>query len=111
MTNNKEMSFLQHLEALRWHLIRGFVAIAVLSVCAFLLKEFVLAVCEENFACISRRMMKNVLHLEGIVMSGWGAGGTIFSPKTHRFRSLSTPFGAVRGKEVVHGDVTRRTSL
>ena len=36
-----EMSFLEHLEELRWHLIRSFAAIAVISVLAFLSKSFV----------------------------------------------------------------------
>ena len=35
----KEMSFVDHLEELRWHLIRGFAAIAIFSVVAFLLPE------------------------------------------------------------------------
>ncbi|MBN2166539.1 MAG: twin-arginine translocase subunit TatC [Marinilabiliaceae bacterium] len=41
MSGKKEMSFLQHLEALRWHLIRGFIAVAGFSVIAFLYKEVV----------------------------------------------------------------------
>ncbi len=36
-----EMSFLEHLEALRWHVVRSVVAIIVLSIAAFLAKEFV----------------------------------------------------------------------
>ncbi|GAB3332060.1 twin-arginine translocase subunit TatC [Marivirga atlantica] len=36
-----EMSFLEHLEALRWHIVRSVVAIIVLSVAAFAAKEFV----------------------------------------------------------------------
>lgn len=41
MDDKKEMSFLQHLEALRWHLIRGVAAIAILSIVAFLMKSFI----------------------------------------------------------------------
>ena len=37
----KEMSFLDHLEELRWHLIRAMAAIMVLSVVVFLAKDFV----------------------------------------------------------------------
>ncbi|NPA37843.1 MAG: twin-arginine translocase subunit TatC [Chlorobi bacterium] len=37
----KEMSFLDHLEELRWHLIRSFIAIFVFAVLAFIFKEFV----------------------------------------------------------------------
>lgn len=35
------MSFLDHLEALRWHLIRSFAAILVISIIAFLFKDIV----------------------------------------------------------------------
>ena len=35
-----EMTFLQHLEALRWHVVRSAVAIVVIAVIAFLNKEF-----------------------------------------------------------------------
>lgn len=36
-----EMSFLDHLEELRWHLIRAFIAVAVFAIAAFVSKEFV----------------------------------------------------------------------
>lgn len=36
-----EMSFLEHLEVLRWHLVRAFVAILVLAIVAFVFKEIV----------------------------------------------------------------------
>jgi len=39
-----EMSFLEHLEALRWHVVRSAIAIVVLSVAAFMAKEFVFGV-------------------------------------------------------------------
>jgi sec-independent protein translocase protein TatC len=38
--NPKEMSFLDHLEELRWHIVRSLVAVAVFSLMAFLLKDF-----------------------------------------------------------------------
>ena len=37
----KEMSFLDHLEVLRWHLIRSFLSILLFSVLAFIYKDFV----------------------------------------------------------------------
>ena len=37
----KEMSFLDHLESLRWHLIRSTIAIGILSIIAFVNKSFV----------------------------------------------------------------------
>jgi len=36
-----EMSFLDHLEELRWHIIRSFVAVFVFAVVAFILKSFI----------------------------------------------------------------------
>ena len=38
---DKEMSFLEHLEELRWHIIRSIVAIVVMFVVAFLLKNLI----------------------------------------------------------------------
>ncbi len=40
----REMSFVDHLEELRWHLIRGIIAIAVFTIVAFLSKSFVFGV-------------------------------------------------------------------
>lgn len=37
----KEMSFLDHLEELRWHLIRSTIAVAVLGLIAFIMKDFI----------------------------------------------------------------------
>ena len=37
----KEMTFLEHLEELRWHLIRSVIAILVLAIAVFLAKDFV----------------------------------------------------------------------
>jgi len=39
MSTNKEMSFLQHLEALRWHLIRSTIAILLFATLAFIFKD------------------------------------------------------------------------
>ncbi len=38
---NKEMGFLDHLEALRWHIVRAVIVICVLGFVAFLNKEFI----------------------------------------------------------------------
>ena len=37
----KEMSFLDHLEELRWHLIRSTMAVVILATVAFVFKEFI----------------------------------------------------------------------
>jgi sec-independent protein translocase protein TatC len=39
--NEKEMSFLDHLEDLRWHLIRATLAIIIIATIAFLAKDFI----------------------------------------------------------------------
>lgn len=36
-----EMSFLDHLEVLRWHLIRSVLAVVIIGIVAFLMKEFI----------------------------------------------------------------------
>ena len=41
MSNPKDMTFLHHLEELRWHLIRSFTAILIFAFLAFLAKEFI----------------------------------------------------------------------
>lgn len=41
MNQHKEMSFIDHLEELRWHIIRSLLAVLVITVVAFLLKGFV----------------------------------------------------------------------
>jgi sec-independent protein translocase protein TatC len=38
------MSFLDHLEALRWHILRGFTAVLIFTVVAFIAKDFVFGV-------------------------------------------------------------------
>ncbi|MCU4155123.1 twin-arginine translocase subunit TatC [Carboxylicivirga sp. A043] len=38
---NKEMSFLEHLEVLRWHLVRAFASVLVFAIAAFIFKGFV----------------------------------------------------------------------
>ena len=41
MSNEKEMDFLDHLEALRWHLMRSVISILVFTITAFVSKSFV----------------------------------------------------------------------
>lgn len=40
-TPRKEMSFLEHLEELRWHILRSAVAVVVLAIVVFIFKDFV----------------------------------------------------------------------
>ncbi len=40
-TKQAEMSFLEHLEELRWHIIRSFIAVFVLAVIAFIFQDFI----------------------------------------------------------------------
>ena len=39
-SKEKEMSFLDHLEELRWHLLRSIVAIVAFAIILFVFKEF-----------------------------------------------------------------------
>ena len=39
--SNEEMSFLEHLEELRWHLLRSCMAILIFGTIAFLAKDFI----------------------------------------------------------------------
>ncbi len=41
LNEEKEMSFLDHLEELRWHLIRSTFAVVILGVVAFIMKDFI----------------------------------------------------------------------
>lgn len=41
MIEEKEMSFLDHLEVLRWHLVRAFSSILIFAILAFIYKDFV----------------------------------------------------------------------
>jgi sec-independent protein translocase protein TatC len=40
-SGDKEMSFLEHLEELRWHIIRSVIAIIILMVAAFCIKDII----------------------------------------------------------------------
>ena len=44
MKKEKEMSFIEHLEELRWHIIRSLISILVFAIIAFLSKEIVFGV-------------------------------------------------------------------
>ena len=40
--NSEEMSFLEHLEELRWHLVRASAAVVVMAVLCFIYAEFIM---------------------------------------------------------------------
>lgn len=42
ISEEKEMSFLDHLEELRWHIIRSLIAIMIFAIAAFIAKDFVI---------------------------------------------------------------------
>ena len=44
MKKEKEMSFIDHLEELRWHIIRSLLAIIVFAIIAFVSKDIVFGV-------------------------------------------------------------------
>jgi sec-independent protein translocase protein TatC len=41
MAEEKEMSFLDHLEEMRWRLVKAVIAIVIFAICAFLAKDFI----------------------------------------------------------------------
>jgi len=56
----KEMTFLEHLEELRWHLVRGFLAIIVIAIVAFIFKDIVfdkIILAPKNPHFISNRLL------------------------------------------------------
>jgi sec-independent protein translocase protein TatC len=60
-----EMSFLQHLEELRWHIIRSFLAIVILSITAFLFKNFIfdtIILAPKNPSFFTNRILCNLGH-------------------------------------------------
>ena len=60
-----EMSFLQHLEELRWHIIRSFLAICILTVVAFLFKNFIfdtIILAPKNPSFFTNRILCNLGH-------------------------------------------------
>ncbi len=69
MKNKEEMSFLDHLEILRWHLIRSGIAILLFSVLAFIFKEIIfdvvlLAPKDPNF--LTYRFLCNISQALGL---------------------------------------------
>jgi sec-independent protein translocase protein TatC len=66
-----EMSFLQHLEALRWHLVRVAIAIVVLSLLAFFNKEVIfdgIILAPKNSDFLTYRMLCNLSDRFGLDM-------------------------------------------
>jgi sec-independent protein translocase protein TatC len=74
-TEEKEMSFLDHLEELRWHLIRAFAAVVVFTIVAFMSAKWVF----ENIIFAPARpdfptfkflcKLGNLLHYEGLCIT------------------------------------------
>lgn len=58
-----EMSFLEHLEELRWHIIRSITAIVILMIAAFLFKDFIfnkVILAPKNPSFFTNRMLCNL---------------------------------------------------
>lgn len=68
----KEMSFLDHLEELRWHILRSLIAIVVVTIAVFLAKDFVFETIifgprNANFPTYQAMMkLAQILHLPGL---------------------------------------------
>lgn len=83
-----EMTFLEHLEELRWHLVRSFVSVFVVALLAFLYKEFlfdtiifgpsdphfftnrVLTMLGNKFGMPSLCINQGAIHFQNILMAG-----------------------------------------
>lgn len=68
-SENAEMSFLEHLEALRWHIIRSVLAIMVFSVVAFIEKDFIfnsIIFAPKNPQFFTNRLLAHIADLTGI---------------------------------------------
>lgn len=67
-TPNDEMSFLDHLEELRWHIIRSAVAVLLVSVVAFVCKDFIFEIlfAPKKGDFITYRMFCEIGHWLGV---------------------------------------------
>ncbi len=72
-SNEGEMSFLEHLEELRWHIIRSVIAIVVMMIVAFVFKNILfdkIILAPKNPDFISNRMFCEFGHyLAGYLIS------------------------------------------
>ena len=59
-----EMSFLDHLEELRWHIIRSLIAVVLVAIVAFLCKDFIFSIifAPKNGDFFTYRMFCNIGH-------------------------------------------------
>ena len=73
--NEKEMSFLEHLEELRWHIIRSILAIVFFMVIAFIFKSFIfdnIILAPKNPSFFTNRMLchlGDLLHAPGLCIN------------------------------------------
>ncbi|WP_209319690.1 twin-arginine translocase subunit TatC [Ancylomarina longa] len=68
-TNENQMSFLEHLEVLRWHLMRSIIAVMVLAVVAFIFYNFifdVIILAPKNPEFFTNRMFARLSDLTGV---------------------------------------------
>ena len=68
-----EMTFWEHLEALRWHLVRSIVAVVVLGVVAFLNKEIIF-----NYIILAPKSSDFVTNRTLCALGRWAAGHLTF---------------------------------
>jgi sec-independent protein translocase protein TatC len=82
----KEMSFLEHLEELRWHIIRSVLSIIILTVTAFIFKDFIfnkIILAPKNPDFWTNRMLCQLGH------SILGAGNDILCINTKPFQLIN----------------------
>ncbi|RMF08627.1 MAG: twin-arginine translocase subunit TatC [Candidatus Neomarinimicrobiota bacterium] len=78
----KTMSFLDHLEELRWRIIKSLIAIVVGAIVTILFVDPIIDILIQPTREVSREMILQVLTVQGMFMLKWGiafAGGLVFA--------------------------------
>lgn len=67
MSTTKELTFWEHLEELRWHLVRSIIVLLALAIGTFIFKDFIfdhIILAPKNNAFITNRFLCETFHLE-----------------------------------------------
>ncbi len=98
----KEMTFMDHLEALRWHLVRSLIAWMILSICIFIFRDWIfdkIILAPRSINFISYRAMCNFSHFIHI-------GDALCMPPVNiplQFTTVNGPFVAALNISMIGG--------
>jgi len=84
-----EMSFLEHLEELRWHIIRSVLAIVILMIAAFIFKNFIfdmIILAPKNPGFFTNRVLCELGHLVNMPAL------CINSVRAHKYQTVGTAY-------------------